>query len=72
MCKEEEKKGGLKTSLVGQGLMGGRIFSISSRFGSGIEKVKLAGGFRSSISVEIFDQVFPDTVSTVFLGILGN
>ena len=34
-------------------------------------KSQVAGRFRSGITVEICDQVFPGTVFTVFLGISG-
>ena len=56
------------------------FFLISGRFGSVTEKRSRAvGGFGSDRSVDIFDQVFTDTLFTigyfqpcrVFLGMLG-
>ena len=51
----------------------GNFFSISVGFGSGIEKKgRVAGGFRSGRSVEIFVQVYLGTLFHLgYLGILG-
>ena len=47
------------------------FFQYRAGLGRVLTKSQVAGRFRSGITVEIFDQVFPGTVFTVFLGILG-